>query len=89
VNKINGIQAKNYILRTLEEFPEMKIIIKLIKYILRINCLNETHSGGVGSFLIFNLVYAYFLYLKRISNGKNWFKILVGFLFFITLEKFF
>ena len=69
-NQINGLEAKNYILKALEEFPQMRILIKLIKYILRMNHLNETCSGGVGSFLIFNLVYAYFLYLKRNEKGN-------------------
>ena len=48
----------------------MRIIIKLIKYILRKKYLNETCSGGIGSFLIFNLVFAYFLHLKRKNNSE-------------------
>lgn len=43
----------------------MRILIRLLKDLLRKNNLNDTCSGGVGSFLIFNLVYAYFLHLKR------------------------
>jgi len=43
----------------------MRVIIRLLKDLLRKNNLNDTCTGGVGSFLLFNLVYAYFLSLKR------------------------
>ncbi len=49
----------------------MRILIKLLKDLLRKNKLNDTCSGGVGSFLLFNLVYAYFLYLKRDQNSDK------------------
>lgn len=39
------------------------------------NWLNETFLGGIGSFLIFNICYAYFLFLKRkklnLPHNKN------------------
>jgi len=49
----------------------MKVLIKLIKLLLRKINLNDTCTGGVGSFLVFNLVYAYFLYLKRSQKNQN------------------
>ncbi len=52
------------------------------------NNLNETSSGGVGSFLAFNLVYAYFLYLKRLYKGIFLYLLLIkNFLIFIEKSK--
>jgi non-canonical poly(A) RNA polymerase PAPD5/7 len=52
----------------IEEYPFIRPIIILLKYFLRQRNLNETFTGGISSYLLFNLVYAY---IQFISKDKN------------------
>lgn len=59
----------------------------LLKALLRDKQLNETYTGGISSFLLFNLVFAYFQMLIRenrkvMNQDENLGKLLVGFLQF-------
>lgn len=49
-------------------YPVIKPIVLLMKFILKQKNLHEAYTGGIGSFVVFNMVYAYFLYLIRINK---------------------
>ncbi len=49
-------------------YPIIRPMVMLLKYILRQRDLNEAYKGGIGSFVIFNMVYAYILFLMRIKK---------------------
>ena len=73
----------------LEELPFLRPVIMLTKYLLRINKLNDTFTGGIGSFLVFNMIYAYYQYLfksRQIYDDFNLGTFFLGFLKFYAEE---
>ena len=60
VNRNNGCEAAMIINNRLKEIPMLHPIILLLKMLLRKNNLNEPHTGGMSSFLLFSLVFFYF-----------------------------
>lgn len=77
----------------IQDFPFIKPIIILLKFFLRQRDLNETFTGGVSSYLLFNMIYAYVQYMirdKEKSEEKlknmNLGSFLLGFLKFYGYE---
>jgi non-canonical poly(A) RNA polymerase PAPD5/7 len=67
----------------------MRPIIYVLKYFLRQRKLNESYTGGISSFLLFNLLLAYVQYLSKENNFTekiNLGNILVGFLQFYGFD---
>lgn len=64
----------------------MKPILYLIKYFLKQRGLNEAFTGGISSFVLFNMVYAYFQQESKNSEdyqeSRNLGSLLLGFLKF-------
>jgi non-canonical poly(A) RNA polymerase PAPD5/7 len=52
----NGLQGIMVVKEYLERYPEAKYIIFVVKYFLKQRGLNDTYSGGIGSFLLFCMV---------------------------------
>ena len=72
----NGYAATKVINTILEQFPSIRPILFVLKYYMRQKGLNVTYTGGISSFCLFSLVYAYILYLKKNNqlspqNGKE------------------
>ena len=55
-----GLLIKNKIL----EIPILRPVILIVKHILSINNLNKPYTGGMNSFVLFHLVYAYYKLIK-------------------------
>ena len=68
VNRQNGFQAASLIRKILEKYQVLKPTIIILKILLKKNKLNEAHTGGMSSFLLFHLVYFFFIYK---FNKKN------------------
>ena len=93
VNRLNGYQAMKIIKNIITDLPFTKPIIILLKFFLRQRDLNETFTGGVSSYLVFNMVYAYIQYLQRDKDESeekikdmNLGSFLIGFLKFYGYE---
>ena len=65
VNRHNGYQAADLIKNILSRHKVLRPTIIIIKILLRINGLNEAHTGGMSSFLLFHLVYFYYNIYKK------------------------
>ena len=68
VNRKNGYQAQKDIKLILENSPCLRPLIYTLKYYLRQRNSNEAYNGGISSFLLFNLVYAYVSYFLKTTN---------------------
>ncbi len=89
MNRKNGFEAVSTIKRVIEDFPAVKPIIILLKFYLRQKNMNETFTGGISSFLLFNLVYAYLQFIVREDKSEvceNLGLFLLGFLKFYAYE---
>ena len=64
-NKDDGIKQLEEVKRALENYPEMKYLIFILKCMLRQRDLHETYSGGIGSFLLFCLILAFLREFRR------------------------
>lgn len=72
VNRSNGYKTKEDVKKILEKLPSLRKLIYVLKYYLRQKNLNDTYSGGVSSFLIFNLCYAFFnYYVSKVYTSEN------------------
>ena len=61
----NGFSAVKTIEKVIENFPEIKPLMLVIKYTLKQRELNEIYKGGVSSFIIFSLLYYYIADLRK------------------------
>ena len=70
VNRDNGYKAAKIIRKILLKHKLLKPSIIILKILLKKNNLNDAHTGGMSSFLLFHLVYFFYLtYQTRIQNG--------------------
>ena len=70
VNRQNGYEAAGLIRKILKKHKILKPSIIILKILLKKNNLNDAHTGGMSSFLLFHLVYFYYItYIKR--NERN------------------
>lgn len=70
VNRDNGYKAARIIRNILGKYKVLKPTIIILKILLKNNNLNDAHTGGMSSFLLFHLVYFFYItYQKRIQNG--------------------
>jgi hypothetical protein len=70
VNRHNGYQAADLIKKILSRHKILRPVIILLKILLKKFSLNEAHSGGMSSFLLFHLVY--FFFVKNKNNEINY-----------------
>ena len=85
-NRKNGYEAKKVIKKVLEDFPHIRPLMYVLKYFLRQRKLNESYTGGISSFLLFNLLFAYIQYATKENdpNMKTIGHLLTGFLQFYS-----
>ena len=61
-NTDDGCKAVPVLQDIIEKFPHFKYLVFVMKTFLKIRGLNETYTGGVGSFLLLLMVFAYLQY---------------------------
>ena len=71
VNRKNGYEAADMIKKILSRHKILRPIIIILKILLKMNKLNEPHTGGMSSFLLFHLVYFFFIQYKNTNNTDN------------------
>jgi len=66
----------------------MRPLIYVLKYFLRQRKLNESFTGGISSFLLFNLIFSYIQYVSKLEDykDKTLGHLLTGFLQFYSFE---
>ena len=69
-NKSELSRADDLIKKIISRHKIIKPIIIIIKILLKIHDLNESHKGGMSSFLLFHLVY--FFYIKYKNDEVNY-----------------
>lgn len=68
----NGYDAKRIVKRSLNDFHALKPLLYVLKYFIKQKKLNETFTGGISSFLLFNFVLAFLQYKNKTeSNSKT------------------
>lgn len=67
INKSDGYKSLNDISNILTNLKSLSILIYVVKYFLKQRELSETYSGGVCSFLLFHLCYAFINYHIKTS----------------------
>ena len=70
-NKLDGVNQLKAVQKALDYFPEMKHMLMILKCFLKQRDLNETYTGGIGSFLLFCLILTYLREVRReyMENG--------------------
>ena len=69
-NRMNGYEDSFFIKNILEENNIIRQAIIILKILLRENDLNEPYSGGMGSYLLFHLVYFFDIKCKNSKDMK-------------------
>lgn len=64
-NKMDGLFQTREVLKSFKIYPEIKPLVFVIKIYLRQRNMNETYTGGVGSFLLFCLILSFLREFKR------------------------
>ena len=64
-NKLDGVNQLKAVQKALDYFPEMKHMLMILKCFLKQRDLNETYTGGIGSFLLFCLILTYLREIRR------------------------
>ena len=68
INRKSNYIRNSYVKSIINKYPCIQYLTLLIKFYLRQRKLNDTHKGGISSIVIFNLIYAYILYAKKINK---------------------
>lgn len=55
-NMTDGLETSKFIRQRLKEFPHMQPLLIFLKYLLIQRGLNDTYTGGMGSYLLCNVV---------------------------------
>ena len=76
------IEIISYIKKIMSNYKEIKPLILLLKRYMKINKLNSSYTGGLSSYSLFLLVYAYVKF--NIFPGNNLGQYLLGFLEFYS-----
>lgn len=72
-NSDNAIHAHVFYKALMSEFPPLRILIMVLKQFLYCRQLNETYSGGVGSFLLLTMLVGYLQsYPKQFRNFRSY-----------------
>lgn len=58
-NNEDGIIQTNIVMKADEKYPELKYLYMVLKIFLYQRNLHETFKGGIGSFLLFNMILAF------------------------------
>lgn len=69
-NEVGGVEDLNFVNRAIEALPEAKPIYLVLKLFFKQRKLNNSYHGGIGSFLLFTLVYNYLL-LEKETRRKS------------------
>mmetsp|Transcript_54955 Transcript_54955/g.102937 ORF Transcript_54955/g.102937 Transcript_54955/m.102937 type:complete len:493 (-) Transcript_54955:16-1494(-) len=64
----DGMESSKFIRRNLKEYPQMKPLLLFLKYFLLQRGLHETYTGGMGSYLLCNVVLHF---LQRHPSFRN------------------
>jgi len=88
-NKIDGVNQIREVEKGLKYYPEMKYLVLILKLLLKQRDLNETYTGGVGSFLLFCLILTYLREFRRKYIDDNKVEALKNVLLSEYLLKFF
>eukprot|EP00931_Biecheleriopsis_adriatica_P006369 TRINITY_DN107781_c0_g1_i1.p1 TRINITY_DN107781_c0_g1~~TRINITY_DN107781_c0_g1_i1.p1 ORF type:complete len:480 (-),score=110.99 TRINITY_DN107781_c0_g1_i1:49-1488(-) len=67
-NQPDGIDTSKFIKASLKEHPQMKPLLLFLKYFLLQRGLHETYTGGMGSYLLCNVVLHF---LQRHPSRRN------------------
>ncbi|EGR32991.1 hypothetical protein IMG5_064460 [Ichthyophthirius multifiliis] len=70
-NKEDGVKQLPEVQKCLQIYPEIKYLIFIMKCILRQRDLNETYTGGIGSFLLFCMILAFLRELRKEYKDNN------------------
>lgn len=73
VNRQNGYEAAGLIRKILKKYKILKPTIIILKILLKKYNLNDAHTGGMSSFLLFHLVYFFFIQYQRRTQRENYF----------------
>jgi len=65
-NQANGLETSRFLRARMQEFPQLRPLILFLKLFLLQRRLNDTYTGGMGSFLLSNVVLHF---LQRHPSG--------------------
>ena len=71
MNKENGFHAIEVVKKILKKYKILKPSLILFKILLKKFSLNESSTGGMGSFLLFHLLYFFFIHKFKIKNSEE------------------
>lgn len=77
-NRTNGVYCVKLVKFLQKKFPELRPLILILKAFLKSRSLNETYTGGIGSFLLTMLVTSYLqrqykqsMNLRRMNSDEH------------------
>ena len=73
VNRQNGCEAAGIIRKILKKYKILKPTIIILKILLKKYNLNDAHTGGMSSFLLFHLVYFFFIQFQRRAQRDSFY----------------
>ena len=82
----DGIASSKFIRSKVKEYPQMKPLLLFLKYFLLQRGLHETYTGGMGSYLLCNVVLHFLQRHPSLKNGRYYPGTSLGHLLFDFLK---
>jgi len=85
-NQPDGLETSKFVRARLKEFPPMKPLLLFLKYFLLQRGLHETYTGGMGSYLLCNVVLHFFQRHPALRDKRRYAATSLGHLLFDFLK---
>eukprot|EP00438_Fugacium_kawagutii_P031625 Skav216549 [mRNA] locus=scaffold1776:286596:287948:- [translate_table: standard] len=82
----DGLESSKFIRSKVKEYPQMKPLLLFLKYFLLQRGLHETYTGGMGSYLLCNVVLHFLQRHPSLKNGRFYAGASLGHLLFDFLK---
>lgn len=86
INVADGIDSSKYVRDRLKEYPQMRPMLVFLKYFLLQRGLHETFTGGMGSYLLCNVVLHFLQRHPARHNPRQYLSTSLGHLLFDFLK---
>ncbi|CAJ1368763.1 unnamed protein product [Effrenium voratum] len=82
----DGIESSKFIRSKVKQYPQMKPLLLFLKYFLLQRGLHETYTGGMGSYLLCNVVLHFLQRHPSLKHGRQYSGTSLGHLLFDFLR---
>lgn len=72
INRDDGLKGLSLVMTMLDHFPELKPMYFILKAFLKYKNLHKPYKGGIGSFVLINMIVVYLQTHYKMGNPPRY-----------------